>query len=69
MYGDADCDGSVSILDVISLNKYLLGRQQLTDAGKANADVDANNNINETDSLYILKCVVELVKQSDFPIR
>ena len=69
LYGDANVDGSVDILDVIKLNKFLLGNDKLTDEGKANADVDANKSIDTTDSLNILKCVVEMIEQSSFPIK
>jgi hypothetical protein len=68
LYGDANVDGSVDILDVIKLNKFLLGNDKLTDEGKANADVDANKAIDTTDSLNILKCVVEMIEQSSFPL-
>ena len=68
-YGDVNCDGEVDIMDVIKLNKYLLGSGELDAQGKLNANVDANKSIDTTDSLNILKCVVALVKQTDFPIK
>jgi hypothetical protein len=68
-YGDANCDGTVDIIDVIKVNKFLLGSDKLTAEGKANADVDANNVVDTTDSLNILKCVVEMIDQADFPIK
>ncbi|MBQ4466457.1 MAG: glycoside hydrolase family 9 protein [Oscillospiraceae bacterium] len=58
--GDVNCDKIVDIMDVIALNKYLLGADTLSDDGKANADVDLNKELDTTDSLNILKCVVEL---------
>ena len=69
MYGDANCDGKVDIMDVIAVNKYLLGSSTMSDDGKANADVDANSKIESTDSLNILKCVVEMIEQSSFPVK
>ncbi|MBQ4464830.1 MAG: dockerin type I repeat-containing protein, partial [Oscillospiraceae bacterium] len=66
--GDVNCDKVVDILDVIKLNKYLLGSDTLEDTGKANADVDESKEIDSTDSLNILKCVVEVIDQKDFPI-
>ena len=65
--GDITGDGSVDILDVIQLNKFLLGSASLDDAAKANADVDGNNSIDATDSLNILKCVVEII--DSLPIK
>ena len=48
-------------MDVILLNKYLLGSIKLEGQGKVNADVDQNESVDSTDSLNILKCVVELL--------
>ena len=69
MYGDVNLDGDVDIMDVILLNKYLLGRETLSDNSKTNADVNVNKKWEADDSLNILKCVVELIQQSDFPIK
>ena len=44
---------SVDGMDVIALNKYLLGADTLSDDGKANADVDLNKELDTTDSLNI----------------
>ena len=68
-YGDVNLDGAVDILDVIKLNKFLLGAGTLEDAARANADVDASGSLDSTDSLNILKAVVELLSTKDFPIR
>ena len=61
LYGDADDDGKVDIMDVIALNKSLLGSYTLTPQGKINADVDRNDLIDTTDALNVLKAVVKLV--------
>lgn len=68
-YGDTNCDGEVDILDVIMLNKSLLGSATLSPNGAANADVDANGKVDSTDSLNILKCVVKIIQQSELPVR
>lgn len=68
MYGDVNCDGIVDIMDVISLNKFLLGSGSVSDQGRINANVDNNDAVDSTDSLNILKCVVDMIKQSDFPL-
>lgn len=60
VYGDVNGDGEVDILDVIMLNKFLLGSTTLDAQSKGNADVDNNNVIDSTDSLNILKKVVKL---------
>ena len=61
LYGDADCNGKVDILDVILLNKSLLGGAELTAQGKINSDVDINDAIDTTDALNLLKAIVKLV--------
>ena len=61
LYGDVDSSGKVDIIDVITLNKSLMIGEVIMPEGKANADVDRNGIINETDSLNILKFVVELI--------
>ncbi|MBQ8079007.1 MAG: cellulase family glycosylhydrolase [Oscillospiraceae bacterium] len=60
-YGDVDCNGAVELLDVITLNKNLLGITKLDDRGSANADVDCSDVVDGTDSLLILKSIVSLV--------
>lgn len=65
-YGNVNEDDSVDILDVILINKYLLGSASLTNTQKANADVDVNSEIDATDSLNILKFVVKMIP--GFPV-
>ena len=57
-YGDVNCDKVVDIMDVIAMNKHLLGVVKLEDAGLANADVDGNDKVDSSDSLYILKAAI-----------
>ncbi|MCR5717955.1 MAG: glycoside hydrolase family 9 protein, partial [Oscillospiraceae bacterium] len=58
LLGDANCDGVVDIMDVIRLNKYLIGAAQLEGAALANADVNHDNNVDSTDALTLLKTIV-----------
>ena len=67
LLGDVNCDGKISIIDVITLNKNLMVGEKLTAQGKINADVDENGDVDEVDSLNILKYVVEIVKS--FPVK
>ena len=60
-YGNVNLDSGVDIMDVILINRYLLGSLDLTATQKLNADVDCNGKLDTTDSLNILKFVVELV--------
>ena len=60
-YGDVDCNGKVELLDVITLNKNLLGMVELEQPAQRNADVDRSKVVDGSDSLYILKSLVSLV--------
>ncbi len=62
VYGDANCDGEVSVLDVIALNKNLLADGELTDDGIKAADVDLDGAPSVADSLLILKYIISLVE-------
>lgn len=59
--GDVNCDGNVNILDVIVLNKNLLGGGQISADGISNADVDLDGTPSVADSLTILKYIISLV--------
>ena len=61
IYGDTDGNGQVELLDVILLNKNLLGMEKLEDKSMANADVNLDKKVDGTDSLLILKSLVSLV--------
>ena len=61
LWGDVNRDDAVDIMDVIALNKYLLGSSDLAPEGRQAADVDQNRQLDTTDSLNILKFVVALV--------
>ena len=58
VYGDANSDGIVDIMDVIRVNKFLLGTTDLDAKQRKAADVDNDGDVNATDSLNILKYVV-----------
>ena len=61
MLGDVNGDNAIDIMDVIAINKYLLGSAMLDDAHQKAADVDGSNQVDSSDSLTILKYVVELI--------
>ncbi len=60
-YGDVNCDDKVDVLDVIVLNKNLLGGEELSEQGQLNADVDQSGSPDVADSLNILKYIISLV--------
>ncbi len=63
--GDVDNSGDVNVMDVILVNKYVLGVKTLTDTQMIAADVDGNSEVNSTDSLLILKYALDMI--SAFP--
>ena len=56
-------DNALDIMDVIAINKYLLGGTTLEKQAQINADVDLNGQIDSTDSLNILKRIVEIIPE------
>lgn len=59
--GDLNGDASIDILDVITVNKFLLGGISLTDPQRECADVFHDKMLDTTDALTLLKFVVEIV--------
>ena len=58
--GDATLDGMVDILDVITVNKAVLGKEFLTELQNKAADIDGDGKPTSNDSLMILKKIVGL---------
>ncbi|MBR7083997.1 MAG: dockerin type I repeat-containing protein, partial [Oscillospiraceae bacterium] len=69
LWGDADVNGEVDILDVITLNKAIMGKETLKPQGEINADVDQSGKPDAVDSMNILKLIVNMLTQADFPIK
>ena len=69
LWGDADCNGKVDIVDVILMNKTVMGKDNsITEQGLVNADLNLNEIADSVDSLNILKLIVGLQKQEDMPL-
>ena len=62
VYGDATMDDELNIIDVIKVNKSILGNSSLRAYSSYVSDVDKNGIVDTTDSLMILKEVVEVTK-------
>lgn len=60
--GDADGSGNIDILDVITINKTILGKEKLSDAQIEAADINRNGIPDFDDSLVLLKYIVDLVQ-------
>ncbi len=61
--GDADLSGKVDILDVITVNRAVLGKETLSAQQLTNADVNKNSKPDAADSLLIMKYIVGLVTE------
>ncbi|MBR7085442.1 MAG: glycoside hydrolase family 9 protein, partial [Oscillospiraceae bacterium] len=59
--GDVTGDKTIDILDIISLNRSILGKDVLTEAQQKNADVSRNKLPDSVDAMMILKYIVNLV--------
>ena len=69
VWGDADESGAVDILDVILINKVILGKDTITEQGLANADLNMNEVPDSVDSLNVMKMIVGLLKAEECPIN
>ena len=64
-YGDADLSGKVDILDVISINRAILGKEKLEGSGLANIDFNKNSKPDASDALTAMKLIVGLLSEAD----
>ena len=60
--GDADLNGEVDILDVITINKAILGKEILEGQGLTNVDFNKNNKPESIEATAVLKYIVGLIK-------
>ncbi len=58
--GDLNLNDKIDILDVITLNKAILGKENLNFAQFLAADVNKDSKIDAADSLMIMKMIVGL---------
>ncbi len=63
--GDVNLDNKVNILDVIALNRAILGKDLLTDIQNLAADINQDKLVDATDSLTILKQIVGIVETEE----
>ena len=59
MLGDVTGDKAISIIDVIAINKFLLGTNDLGPAARLAADANQNGSRDSNDALLILKMVLK----------
>ena len=62
LYGDVDCNGKLSIADVVLLSRYVNEDQvTISDTGLALADVRKDGTIDSNDITMMLKCIARLI--------
>ena len=61
MPGDVQENGKIDIIDVISVNKAILGKETFTDEQTNSADINQNGKPDADDALAIMKRVVGLI--------
>ena len=63
LYGDANEDGKVSLLDVVYMNRYCAKVLDLNADAKVNADCDLSGGINMVDILMVLQYIVRMIPE------
>ena len=58
VYGDLNCDGEITAVDAVLLQKYLNGSIYLNVTQLANADCQRDNILNTTDVIVILQYLI-----------
>ena len=61
LYGDVNLDGEIDITDCVLLNKCLAGAVELNKTAERNADVDQNNEIDTSDTIYLLQFLIRVI--------
>ena len=67
VWGDANCDGKLSAVDLALVKKYLLDMDDLSAQGKANCDLKQDGNVNAMDFVLIKQLVLEKITESELP--
>ena len=68
VWGDVDCNGTVSIADVVLLNKHIAGSAVATAQGLINADVTHDNTPDQADAVKIKAYLALLIEQSELAV-
>ena len=63
LYGDANCDGSITSADAAYVLRYSVKLSVMTEQGLLNADVDGKAGVTTADAAAILRYTVKLEKQ------
>ena len=70
LYGDANCDGKVTIADAAAIFQYICNSDNytLSEEGKINADVNGQSGITPDDGLTIQKVDAGMISVNDLPL-
>ena len=63
--GDVNLDHTINVLDVITINRAILGKDILTGMQNQTADMNQDGSIDSSDSLAILKYIVGIAETSE----
>ena len=71
LYGDANCDGVVTIADAAAVLQSIgnADKYSLSEQGQTNADVNGQAGITPDDAIVIMKVDAEMIKQSELPLK
>ena len=61
LLGDANGDGNIDILDVIVINKAILGKEEISEKQLKAIDFNHNGRPDSSESLAIMKYIVGLI--------
>lgn len=61
--GDADCSKEVDILDVITINKAIMGKENLSEQGLKNIDFNSNGKPDSSEAMTVLKLIVGMITE------
>ena len=65
VFGDANGDCNLNIMDVIKMNKFILGSSTVEERYRPLADINGDGTLDSSDCLDILKRVVDVYSDSD----
>lgn len=65
IYGDVNCDGVVTALDLMNMKEYLLSKKTLTDEQKTNSDMNSDLNVNIIDLILLKQAFIESITVSE----
>lgn len=63
--GDANHDGKVNVLDVITVNRVIMGKEEISPQGLVNIDFNKNGKPDSEESLTIMKLALGLITDKD----